>query len=432
MEPVFDVIIVGGRPAGSSLALRLGRAGLRVLLLEKARLDQQPPLSLPFLMNSSMQILDELGLNEADYAGDAPKLRRFYLHFRDCFRTHLSISAVGSRDYVYVVDRVRLDGSLWRLLSTVPSVTAIERATFVDVLRDAAGAVCGVRYRDPQGQPQQASAPWVVGADGRFSLVARKVGAQVTLSHPERSTSALYTFWSGVRPYEARGDEPTAVQIYASCDGYSGIVMPTTDGRCGVVLQGRADRFGAQPGQVSDYYLAGLRRMAPIWDRMDQAKTVAPIYGLKRIGNLFRQAGGPGWLLVGDAYHQKDFIDAQGIYDALLTSRILAACLVDWHGGRLPASQVVERYGTEAFAATHPMFLATLDRLSREIYATPPRFIVNTLLRTLMTSPVYMARFSKLISRQIDPQGWAPPGFLIGALLKNLPAVLTGQAGKEQ
>ncbi|MFO0654935.1 MAG: FAD-dependent monooxygenase [Polyangia bacterium] len=34
--PQYEVIIVGGRPAGSSLALRLGRAGLRVLLIEKS------------------------------------------------------------------------------------------------------------------------------------------------------------------------------------------------------------------------------------------------------------------------------------------------------------------------------------------------------------------------------------------------------------
>jgi hypothetical protein len=33
------------------------------------------------------------------YSGDAPRLRRFYLHFRDYLRTHLSITAVAGRDY---------------------------------------------------------------------------------------------------------------------------------------------------------------------------------------------------------------------------------------------------------------------------------------------------------------------------------------------
>ena len=33
---IKDVIIVGGRPAGASLAIRLGSAGLRVRLLERA------------------------------------------------------------------------------------------------------------------------------------------------------------------------------------------------------------------------------------------------------------------------------------------------------------------------------------------------------------------------------------------------------------
>ena len=428
MASTYDVLIVGGRPAGSSLALRLGRAGMRVLLIDKARLDQQPPLSLPFLMNSSMQLLDELGLDEVDYAADAPRLRRFYLHFRDYFRTYLSIAPVGGRDYVYVVDRVQLDGALWRRLDAFPTVDKREQATLIDVLRDAAGAACGITYRDAGGELQQATAPWVVGADGRFSLLARKVDAAVTETHPEVATSALYAFWSGVQPYEPRDGQPHAVQIYASCDGFSAIVMPTTGGRAGIVLQGRADRFAPQRGHISDYYLDGLRGMAAIWGRLHSAQRVSPMYGIKRIGNLYRQAGGPGWFLVGDAYHQKDFIDAQGIYDALLESKLLAAVLLDWHGGRLSAADAVARYGQQAYAATHPMFCATLDRLRREIFASPPPIVVKTLLRTLMTSPDYMDRFARLVSRQIDPDGWAPPHFVLRALIGNLPRVLTQRA----
>lgn len=423
----YEVIIVGGRPAGSSLALRLGRAGLRVLLLEKARLDEQPPLSLPFLMNSAMQLLDELDLSESDYAGDAPKLRRFYLHFRDHFRTHLSIAPVGARDYVYVVDRVRFDSALWNKLGQHPSVDRKPQATLIDLLRDPSGQVCGVSYRDADGQIQTATAPWVVGADGRYSLVARKAKARITLSHPEVATSALYAFFAGVRPYEPRSGEPHAVQIYTSCQGHSTIAMPTSEGRVGIVFQGRADRFTPTSGHIADYYLDGLRKMPAVWERLADARRVSPVYGIKRIGNLYRQAGGPGWLLVGDAYHQKDFIDAQGIYDALLEAKLLAACLVDWHTGRLAAADLVHRYETEAFAATHPMFQATLDRLRREIFSSPPPIVIKTILRTLMTSPAYMQRFAQLVSRQIDPTTFAPPRFLLTTLIKNLPRVLLGK-----
>lgn len=427
--PQYEVIIVGGRPAGSSLALRLGRAGLRVLLIEKARLAEQSPLSVPFLMNSAMQLLDELDLAEADYAGDAPRLRRFYLHFRDSFRTHLHIADVAGRDYVYVVDRVRFDCALWHKLASQPTVDCQQSSQLVDLLRDTGGQVCGITYRDAGGQLRTAHAPWVVGADGRYSLVARKAQARITLSHPEVATSALYAFWSGVRPYEPRDGEPHAVQIYSSCDGFSTIAMPTTAGRVGIVLQGCADRFLPKTGHIEDYYLAGLRKMPAVWDRLGKAQRVSPMFGCKRIGNLYRQAGGPGWLLCGDAYHQKDFIDAQGIYDALLESKLLAGCLIDWHSGKLAAADVVSRYDREAFAATHPMFQATVDRLKRELFTTLPPLVIKTVLRTLMTSPAYMQRFAKLVSRQIEPKDFAPKTFLLTTLLKNLPHVLLGKEG---
>ena len=45
----YDVIVVGGRPAGATLAARLGRQGLRVLLLERATFPSAPAASCPVI-----------------------------------------------------------------------------------------------------------------------------------------------------------------------------------------------------------------------------------------------------------------------------------------------------------------------------------------------------------------------------------------------
>ncbi|MBK8429933.1 MAG: FAD-dependent monooxygenase [Chloroflexi bacterium] len=68
----FDLIIVGGRVAGSALAVQLGRAGLKVLLVERGRLPSKHPASSPIIGPSSMQLLDELGAAESDYAHNTP------------------------------------------------------------------------------------------------------------------------------------------------------------------------------------------------------------------------------------------------------------------------------------------------------------------------------------------------------------------------
>jgi flavin-dependent dehydrogenase len=52
----YDVIIVGGRPAGSALAIRLGQQSLRVLLLERAVF----PSPHPVLMQPDKKFLEEI------------------------------------------------------------------------------------------------------------------------------------------------------------------------------------------------------------------------------------------------------------------------------------------------------------------------------------------------------------------------------------
>ena len=68
----YDVIIVGARVAGSSLAILLGRQGLRELLVDR---DQFPSdtLSTHLLQPPAVEMLDRLGAL-ADV--EAPGLRR--------------------------------------------------------------------------------------------------------------------------------------------------------------------------------------------------------------------------------------------------------------------------------------------------------------------------------------------------------------------
>ncbi|ATB40425.1 hypothetical protein CYFUS_005874 [Cystobacter fuscus] len=412
----YDAIIVGGRPAGASLAMRLGRQGMRVLIIDRANFPSAPPVSVPFLMNSSMSLLDELAVPESEYAHDAPRLRHFFVEYKDYFRAHYTVSEVGGRDYIYTVDRERLDGCLWNHLSRFDSVTRLEGAHVLALERDTSGRVSGVNLRLEDGGEQVVEGRCVIGADGRYSLVARQAGARVTEQRTDVDTSALYAYWSGFAPYDA---EPTGIQIHTAGDGFCMIVMPTTQGRAGVVFQGRSDRFKVS-GDAQAYYLEGLRRYPAIWRRLAHATQVSSIRGIKRMGNLYRQAGGPGWALVGDAFHQKDSIDAQGIYDALLESKLLAAALVDWKQGALSWERAIERYEQEALSATRAMFHATLDRVKREIYTELPPWAARSVLRWTMTDSEYMRRFSLLLARRINPEGWAPPGVLLGALARGL------------
>jgi flavin-dependent dehydrogenase len=408
-----DVILVGGRPAGAALAARLGMAGLRVLVLERATFPSPPAVSAPFVLPHALAELDELGVDEAEYAASTPALRHFVLEMSTYFRARFRFfEPVAGRTHFYAIDRARLDHALWRNLARFETVTAVEGVAVVDLLVED-GVVRGVRARLP-GHDGVATlrAGCVVGADGRYSLVARKAGAAVTHQRRDRDTTLYFADWEGLAAYD--DPEPLA-HIHTSCDGFSFVIMPTADERVMVVAQGRADRYAELPGSPQAAYHALLRARPLVWRRLAGARQVSELRGIKRIGNLFRQSHGPGWALVGDAYHQKDSLDAQGIYDALLGARLLADALVRWHEG-CPWSEALAAYARAAEAALRPMFDATMDRVGREIYGAPPAVAAKTVMRWILTHERYGRRFADVLTRRVDPAALFVPSVLLPAM----------------
>lgn len=410
-----DLIIVGGRPSGAALAARLGMAGLRVLVLERATFPSAPAVSAPFVLPHTLAELDDLGVSEAEHAASTPALRSFVLEMSTYFRARFRFfEPVGGRTHFYAIDRARLDHALWRNLARFATVTAVDGAAVVDLLVED-GVVRGVTARLP-GRDGICTlrARGVVGADGRYSMVARKAGAAVTHQRRDRDTTLYFADWEGVAPYD--DPEPLA-HIHTSCDGFSFVLMPTADACTMVVAQGRADRYAELPGSPQAAYDALLRARPLVWRRLAEARQVSELRGIKRMGNLFRQPHGRGWALVGDAYHQKDSLDAQGIYDALLGARLLADALVRWHAEGIPWDEALAGYARAAEAALRPMFDATMDRVGREIYGAPPPAAAKTVMRWMLTHERYGRRFADVVTRRIAPSQLLVPSVLLPAMV---------------
>ncbi len=74
----YDVIIIGGRCAGASLALRLAGHNLKILLVDRATFPSLPSVpSAPFIHPGMMRLLDELGIPESEYPHVGGKIERF-------------------------------------------------------------------------------------------------------------------------------------------------------------------------------------------------------------------------------------------------------------------------------------------------------------------------------------------------------------------
>lgn len=419
IETHYDVVVVGGRPAGSTLATRLGQQGLRVLLLERAKMPSLPGASMPILYASTLALLDEIGADEAEYAAGTPKVTRIGNVTPD-LDVALTLPTAYGRNYGYAVDRARFDGGLFAHAGRQPTVDARDGWSFLDVLWDEAGTrVVGVVVQDETKTRHEISADVVVGADGRFSAVARKVNAAERDEVTDNPTSLLYAYWRNVKHYD---DEGATAVAYGAGNGWGYLLMDSADNTAAVGIEGRADLLEYPAGQAETFYREMLDRNPNVRARLEGAEMVTDVRGMRRVGNLYRAAGGPGWALVGDAYHQKDPLDGQGIFDAVFTAKLLALAIRDWKAGARTWTDALAWYDAQARAETYPMYRATLDRVRNSLYVEAPQWLTQignrTFFRWLFEDPLLQKQLGMMMTRAVRPNEVMSAPMVLGAIMR--------------
>jgi 2-polyprenyl-6-methoxyphenol hydroxylase-like FAD-dependent oxidoreductase len=312
-EP-WDVVIVGARCAGAATALRFARSGRSVLVLDRAD-PARHTLSSHVLVAPAVARLDDLGLLAQVLATGAPPVRAFLFEFGAA--THAR-PVLGPRDYLLSVRRTVLD-PLHARAAAAAGATVRTGVQIEDLPRDG-DRVTGVRGRDVDGQPFAARARLVVGADGRHSIVARRVGAPESEVLPSPS-GAVYAYYRGVGPSAAGAD---AVQFAAgpACD----VLCCPCDGALHVVvlIVGAAE-FPRLAAGGSAAYEARLAKVPTVAPRLTGATRVGGTFAAspRELRGYFRHPFGPGWALVGDAGYYAHPAAANGIADALRAAELV-------------------------------------------------------------------------------------------------------------
>jgi flavin-dependent dehydrogenase len=403
----YDVIIIGGRCAGASLALRLAGSDLKILLVDRATFPSLPNVpSAPFIHPGTMRLLDELGIGEAEYAHAGSKIEHFVVDMVNYFHAAMPTSLMMlDRNYFCGIDRSRFDHTLWKRAAGAPGVTACEGFAVTEILKDPSGAVNGISGKNADGTAESYTADLVVGADGRFSFAARQFGAKV-IEEQNKFTTAVYTAeWENVDAYAA--DYPNAVTNYRG-SGFMILAIPIAERRyhIGTAMKSAAANFGAKGFEQA--YLEDLQRIPHLWNRLKNARRVTDVVGMRPIENGYREAFGTNWALVGDAVHYKDPTDGQGIYDALLESKLLAQAILDWKRSGSTWQIAGANYQQALMEATHATFLLTIENIKQVLYTNLPGFVIKTLVRWMINAPEFQTELLRYLSRAINPADYKP------------------------
>jgi flavin-dependent dehydrogenase len=360
--------------------------------------------SSPIIFEGTMKLLEEIGIAEDNYALPGSRAEHFVLNFVGHFDVIIPVSERLNlqRSYIRGLDRAHFDYTLWKKMETLaPYITLRQGFGMTDLLRDTEGKICGIVGKESKSGEETFTADLVVGADGRFSLTASKIGAKVVEERNSFVTGGYEAQWEGVLPYKP--GLPTEVSFYNTARGYSTLFMPISEGRyyAGAYMRAQDAQRGSQTPQ--EFYIDCLKRIPEAWQRLAGATQVSDLEGIRPIENGYREAFGPGWALVGDAFHYKDPLDGQGIYDALTETKLLAQAIHRWKSGEIPWEQAGVAYRQKAWAFSYPMFQMTTARIQREMHTFPPNVVINTLIRWQLTDPQYQTDFLRALARIGEP-----------------------------
>jgi flavin-dependent dehydrogenase len=313
-----DVVIVGGRVAGSATAMLLARLGHDVVVVDQASFPSDT-VSTHSIARSGVVQLRRWGLVDEVLASGAPAIRQVTFNAAG-ESTRRTIKDKAGVDFLVAPRRYLLD----TLLATAAEHAGAELHTGITVTglqRDGGGRVVGVSGHDRTGDRVQIGARYVIGADGLRSRVAGLVDA--TINETGRAGGAAqYTYYAG-SPW-------TDIEFFVAERSFAG-VFPTHDGQaCIWVCTPSADAKAVRRRTGSRVEAFGqlLERSAPeLAERLRHARRTSPVQGMLRQPNQLRQAFGPGWALVGDAGYYRDAITAYGISDAFRDAEFLAVAL---------------------------------------------------------------------------------------------------------
>ncbi len=359
---MYDVVIVGGRCAGSSLALLLAQANLKVLIVDRSNLPSDKINSTHLIWHAGAACLQRWGLLDRLLATGCPLQRRFLLdlgmfqlrsnvELRDC----IVDGAVAPRRDV-------LDGLLLEEALAVGAELRDE-AHVSDLLTEN-GRVTGVRIRTETGGSEDIPARVTIGADGINSTIA-KLASATEASAQDKQQQTYFAYFSGVAFEE--------VEFY-SRPGRMGFIWKTNHDQVVAGLCCRLADVDALRADTVSAFWAEMEAISPdLAARLKAGRQESEI----RTGgtrSFIRQASGSGWALTGDAGMNMDPISAQGISNSFLQAEMLSDAIIRGFAEGNP-DEALAAFGEKRNETLGPIYAFTSEmaRLDPE----PPAEIIQ-------------------------------------------------------
>jgi flavin-dependent dehydrogenase len=327
----YDVIVIGGGPAGSTVATLVAQEGRRVLLLER---DPEPRFKIgESLVPASYWTFERLGMLEKLKTSHFPKKHSVQFY---------SQSGKASAPFYFYENDPHESSMTWQVLRSEFDEMLLENAQErgVKVRRGVSvhsvsfekDRAVGVRAKFANQGILDLTGKVIVDSTGQSALISRRL--KINDTEPQLKKASVYTHFEGGIRDEGIDEGATLILHTENKDSWFWYIpLPYDRVSVGVVgsidylLQNR--RSDGVQLDAEAVFQAELEKCPALKWRIENAKQLFPVKTTKDFSYRARQIAGDGWVLVGDAFGFLDPVYSTGLFLALKSGEMAADAIND-------------------------------------------------------------------------------------------------------
>lgn len=332
----YDCIVLGGGPAGSTVAALVAKAGCRTLLVE-CKMIPRSGLG-ESLMPETYWTLERLGVLEQMKASNFPK--KYSVQFigpdgRESPAFYFFESDPRECSQTWQVVRAQFDQMLWNSAARA-GATCRDRVAAIRLLSDSGRAV-GVQLKT-QASCEELRARVVVDATQRHADLARSVAS--CPFDASQHKAAIWGYYENAR--RSGGLDEGATLVLQTSDRRAWFwFIPLANNTVSVGVIGDHDYLVSSRGPAAGVFEEELVKCPAVLQRLVEARLISELRVAEDFSHSCRRVAGDGWVLVGDAFSPLDPVFSSGVLLALKSGELAADAIVEGlHSGDTSAAQL--------------------------------------------------------------------------------------------